>query len=444
MKPERFISFSLVIVILCFLALDITRILTAVRQPDGAHDLHPYWYRGHSLRQGSNPYRAALENETPAAPVTYLDGVITTQPPIAQPGLSTFITISAPLSLFMFSFSLFSWPFAKGLWIAINLILILILPWLVLRSFPYDLWFNNLDRLILFLIVYAFGATRGSVMIGQTSLIVFSLLLSSLILRERHWLISGLLLGIALSKYSLALPFILFLILELRPKNFLLLLVSLGVQLLGVITLGYASRESPIAIIQDYVQVFKHISATHDRSSIQISIFLPPDSNLVIPLIGFITVVVLVTLVFGLWQRRKIASSAIPLLNYHLLAILVVWVFLIAYHGGYDLIILLILVPLLLFAIRKSEFWRFNDFQKWLVGGIMLLFTGLMCTPISLFQLFLHTESNLETIYFVERFYVIMLLILLIVLSWMLSRLGNVKAAIDKMNSFPQEVIQYG
>ena len=270
MKFERLISIILLGAVFGFLALDVYRIITGVRQPNGAHDLHPYWYRGHSLRQGSDPYRASLENEIPTLPVMYLDGVITKQPPIAQPGLPTFISNTAPLSLFLFSFSLYSWSFAKWLWVAINLILILILAWLVLRSFPYDLYFKNLDRLIIFAIVFAFSATRGSVMIGQTSLIIFSLLLGSLILRERHWLISGVLLGIALSKYSLALPFVLFMLLELRPKNFLLLLVALIVQFFGVITLSYACGESPTTIFQDYIQVFKQISATHDRSGVQI------------------------------------------------------------------------------------------------------------------------------------------------------------------------------
>ena len=444
MKFERLISIILLGAILGLLALDVYRITLGVRQPNGAHDLHPYWYRGHSLRQGLNPYRASLENEIPSLPVTYLDGVITQQPPIAQPGLPTFISNTAPLSLFLFSFSLYSWPFAKWLWVAINLLLILILPWLVLRSFPYDLYFKNLDRLIIFAIAFAFGSTRGSVMIGQTSLIVFSLLLGSLILREHHWLISGILMGIALSKYSLALPFVLFMLLELRPKNFVLLIVALIVQFFGVITLSYASGESPTTIFQDYIQVFKQISASHDRSGVQISTLLPPDSQLVIPIIGVISVVVLVVLLFGLWQRRKMATFTIPLLNYHLLAILIIWTFLIAYHGGYDLIMLLVLLPLFLFALRRPEFWRFTDLSKWLLAGILFLFIGMMCVPNSLVQLTIQKESDLETMLFIERLYVFMLLLLFIAISWMLSRLGSTNEVLEKTNTIPQEVIQYG
>ena len=149
-------------------------------------------------------------------------------------------------------------------------------------------------------------------------------------------------------------------------------------------------------------------------------------------------------LLFGLWQRRKIATFTIPLLNHHLLAILIIWNFLIAYHGGYDLIMLLIPLPLLLFAIRKPKFWRFTDLSKWLLGGILLLFIGMMCVPNSLVQLIIQKESDLETILFIERLYVFMLLLLFITISWMLSRLESTNEALEKTNIIPQEVIQYG
>ena len=206
------------IVIALVLASVFSRIAANVTSPTGSHDFHPYWYQGHALRRGSNPYRAFLKGEMPTLPIRYLDGVVVTEPPVARPGLSTSVTNTAPLVLLLSLFSYFSWPVAKLAWMAINLGLILALPWLLVSAFPLRT-FTRSQRLLLCLVVYAFGFTRHPVSIGQTTLAVFSLLLASLALQERHWFWAGICLGIALSKYSLALPVLLLFLVEFRRQS---------------------------------------------------------------------------------------------------------------------------------------------------------------------------------------------------------------------------------
>ena len=103
---------------------------------DGGIDLYAYWFEGHALRQGSNPYYAYLSGRKPSPPVTYLDGVTQTTGPIGQPGLPTIPTNTAPLSLILFALSFFTWPLAKWLWLWPNLALVLATPPLALKLFP--------------------------------------------------------------------------------------------------------------------------------------------------------------------------------------------------------------------------------------------------------------------------------------------------------------------
>src|SRR5215208_1804242 len=56
-------------------------------KPPGATDFHQFWYAGHFIFQGRDPYQAFFAEQQPDLPVHYLDGVTVNQYPVAQPTL---------------------------------------------------------------------------------------------------------------------------------------------------------------------------------------------------------------------------------------------------------------------------------------------------------------------------------------------------------------------
>ena len=78
----------------------------------GGLDLHSFWHSGHALRQREDPLRFALDHRAPDLPVHYIDGAITTEPPVAQPGLSTIPSNTSPIYLPPLSDRLRSYPFS--------------------------------------------------------------------------------------------------------------------------------------------------------------------------------------------------------------------------------------------------------------------------------------------------------------------------------------------
>ena len=63
-------------------------LFTEIPKPSSASDFHAYWYAGHFLIQGRDPYQAYINGEQPSLPVRYWDGVTTRQYPVAQPELA--------------------------------------------------------------------------------------------------------------------------------------------------------------------------------------------------------------------------------------------------------------------------------------------------------------------------------------------------------------------
>ena len=392
-----------------------SRIVGNVLAPTGSHDFHPYWYQGHAVWRGSNPYRAFLDGETPALPLRYLDGVEATEPPVAQPGLSTSVTNTAPLALLLALFSFLSWPVAKLGWLAINLGLILALPWLLMRAWPFE-GFTRSQRLALSLLVYAFGFTRHPVSIGQTTLPVLCLLLASLALSERHWFWSGICLGIALSKYSLALPILLFLLIEFKRRGLYAVAVALLVQVAGVLAITLISGDAPLTVLGYYRQIMG-LFGGHLTYGVQLGVLFPLGSPLA-PLANILLTLVVAVFV-GLWLARRARGSS-ALARYCLLTILVLWAFLVAYNGGYDLLVIIVVVPLWMRAFSGEPAL---ENEKRPILALLAASWGTMSLPYDVLNdRLLHlTYQALDG--FLARAYAIDLLLLLAASLWLFWRL---------------------
>ncbi len=209
-------------------------------KPLGSRDYHQFWYAGQFIIQERDPYEAFFDGEKPNLPIHYADGVTVSQYPVAQarPGDHTFqYPGHAPHAHTIFLFFLVD---CKVVIPYSNFGLMLVTGWLALRHIPFGgVKLPRIQELLIFLIYFDFSATRIAIENGQTTLLVFLLMLIALIFSKRAWVIAGLALGLALSKYSLSIPIFLFFLYQ---KNFKVLLLAVAVQLSGVIGIAALER----------------------------------------------------------------------------------------------------------------------------------------------------------------------------------------------------------
>ena len=372
--------------------LALLRIGDRISGRQGGIDFHPYWYRGHALRQGDNPYDPAFVDPDLKLPIHYLDGKVTSELPVAQPGLVNLPPNTAPLALILFQFSRVSWPTAKWLWTLVNLALVLLLPGWVMRTFPERRSLTPADRWLIHLAFYAFVSTRVAVWVGQTTLVVFALMLAAIWLRPRSWPLAGLCLGLALSKYSLALPLFLWLVLQLRRREWLIAGTGLLVQAAGLVAIALLSGVTPLRVAQDYVFIFRWIVGSTEGEGAQLASLAPHQTLWIVAvalscLAGFTA--------WAAYLRRHQTQHSLgnkgaaagylarsgPLADYHLWVILVLWTLLAAYHGVYDSLVAVVLLPLGLYAIRNPQLWRLALWQQRLTGLVVAGFVAVLVMP---------------------------------------------------------------
>lgn len=313
-------------------------------------DFHGYWYAGHYLRQGVNPYAAILNSPDPVywdplvpdsgnpykptapeyaltLPVTYLDGVTVTQPPVAQ----TMIVVpamTAPLNLLIGLFSWFSWQTARWLWLALNLIFTAVIPWLALRLVNNRHKLDTLDKWIFALVFYNFYGVRQGLVVGQQTMICLFLLVLALLFHDK-WLLSGILLGFGISKYSVGLPAFLYF---LRQRNYRSVLVAVIVQVVGILLLVPLKWGSPMDTLSAYLQVF---SVNFIQEGVHLSARFAD-----VRLQGFSFGVILVVIVYFM-SRQQVPGKTTGLsenaARLNDLNILTLGIFLTTYHRVHDM-----------------------------------------------------------------------------------------------------------
>ena len=325
----------------------------------GGTDFHQFWYAGHFIIQGRDPYEAFFAGEEPSLPVVYLDGVTVTQSPVAQPEMEI-APVNLPIMLLLLTpFSYFSWPIAKWAFLVVDLILMLVTGWLVLRRIPFaDVKLTRIDEVLIFLAYFDLSATRIAIENGQTTLLVFLLMLVALYYAKRSWGIAGLALGVALSKYSVSLPVFLFI---LYKKKFKILLLAIAVQILGVLGIAVTSGNSPFVIVYENIQLLFRL---FDQPGVHLARWFEflSDNHYV----SMIPVLVLTFLIFVrlfLWLRGQTftTSSMEDVLDFHLLTILFIWTILVAYHQIYDTLILLFFFVLVFKGLTFPNLWKLTN-----------------------------------------------------------------------------------
>jgi hypothetical protein len=362
-------------------------LFTEISKPSGASDFHAYWYAGQFLIQGRDPYQAYINGEQPSLPVRYWDGVTTRQYPVAQPGLAMAPAYTPAVLFPLILFSHFSWKMAKWSFLLINLLLVFLAGWLVLRRVPFGgIQLSPLDELLVFLLFVDLSATRIAIENGQITLLVFALMLITLLTANFAWPLAGIALGFALSKYSLALPMFLFM---LYKRHYRVIIMAVLIQFLGVLGLAALGKQSPVMVILENVQLFlQHFN----QPGIQLSRwFAYPPRNRFASLIPalLMTILVFLPLFFWLRNRTQAAARQAEIVDFHILTILFIWTMLLGYHRLYDTLILVFFIVLVFKGSVAPGIWDFASYERTVLWAFMLLLPAVLLLPARLVDLVL-------------------------------------------------------
>ena len=388
-KKKNWGQILLLIVLGIWSIASIQRIIEFTLSPAGANDLYVYWFAGHFVREAQDPYDAFLKNEKPSLPIQYLDKTVTDLQDVVVPGWVPAPALTFPLIAILSSFAFLSWPIAKLVWLGFNLFFIVLIPPLILRIFtPGSRWERWITAAFL-MIFLGLTATRYAASSGQTTFLVFVLSLGSIYLSKNRPIAAGILLGIALSKYSLSIGFFLYLLIF--ERNYKTTLTALAVQGLGIIGLSVMSGTAIADIIREYLSMlFLHskMEGIHFAS-------LFPSQPWDIQTTVVLTLAVAITLL--LWYRRHreqmLDPQPSPIDRQHLLTILSFWALLVGYHRAYDAVLYALFISLGLQQIRLPETWKLTQRQQKLFLVFVTVSTMLLMLPAGSFIRGLLTEQ---------------------------------------------------
>jgi hypothetical protein len=211
-------------------------------------------------------------------------------------------------------------------------------------------------------------------------------MLTSLIFSKRAWYISGVALGLALSKYSLSIPVFLFF---LYKKNYKALLFAIIVQMAGVLGLAGISGGSPGKVIVENVMLFFRLI---DQPGVHLSRWFEFISdNHFLSVIPSLVMTALVLIPIFVWlQRKKPATlQKEQVLDFHVLTVLFIWTMLVAYHRLYDTLILIFFVILIIKGIAVPSLWELSDTTRRVLLGFMAVLPLILILPARIVDLLL-------------------------------------------------------
>lgn len=352
----------------------------------GSTDLHAYWYAGHFVREGRNPYVAQREGAAPEPAPGYAFGAPEPTEPVRRGDLAITASNTAPVTLLLSTLAWLSWPAAKVAWLATNVALALLAPVLVLRLLPHRHAIPASWQAAFILGFLALQGTRISVWVGQTTLLVFALALGALALGERRWRSSGILLGLAVSKVSLAAPVWVFFAIGRRARA---AAVALGVQLLGLaLVAGLDGWDVPATL-----EAYAAIARLHaGLPGIHLAGLAPGTRWLGVLAAAGLTAAVAA----WLWRHRARwrpaasvrptpAGSALPFEALHVLVALVLWGLLVVYHRAYDTLAAYLFAGLVLDGLAVGgQPWRLDRRSRRLLAALALGLLALLAFPPSL------------------------------------------------------------
>ncbi len=337
----------------------------------GGNDLYTYWYAGHFLREDKDFYKSFINGELPEVPVHYLDRNVKYLEGLLFPDLVPAPASTSPIFFLLLPLAYLSWKTARLVWLLINLIFLLLLPFLVVRLYATRTWLSRWEFIAFACVLLGLTSTRYTISSGQLTFLMLDLMLASILLAEKKPWLAGVLLGMALSKYSLAIPiFILFLVFEPRLR---MLLAAVITQTAGVLLLATISGSNFFEIINEYLRMALWHAG---REGIHLAAAVTTLTGLQAGRIVFLSALLLTIAVAApliVWYRRKYLHGFFHVLNQltrtHLAVILLLWILLAVYHRAYDTVTSFLFIGLIVYLYKSPASWDLgNRINPWNCG----------------------------------------------------------------------------
>jgi hypothetical protein len=310
-------------------------------------DFHQFWYGGRLLQHGKDPYmwrnlQQPLEDTQEDYPKAVRDPEHQIQWRVKV------VPASAPMLLLMAPLSFLPWVKANLTWFLLNIAFATLFVWIILRCAGKKS--ASLDGLLLFSLFFSLIYTRQVFELGQTSLMAAAFMWLSFAAMPRSQTLSGILLGVAVSKFTVVLPMVFYFAYKRKIKALIWCCLT---QLAGLLILCALTETSPLALAQQYLRVSSIVLDTTGSYAVHLG---------AMPWGAFSSllewVVIAVTLFVAFWAcLREVPAHLERSAALTLISIFSFWSLLALYHGRHDMVITLpfIAIALFLYDARDSS-----------------------------------------------------------------------------------------
>ena len=315
-------------------------------------DLYQFWYGSQFLWQGKEPYTAMLRNETPHVPA-YIAGR-DDQPAGSLYDLPKkwgiqYIPGAPAVFLLMTPLSLLPWTTAAVLFGAVNLLLCAVYVWLLARLHGVSLF--TLNGLLLLSVLLSLLATRQLLELGQISLLIIVLMIAAFLLLEKQPTLAGILQGIAISKFTISFPLILYFVYKRKWKALLACVIT---QLIGLAAIALVTHTDVAQVAAANLSMAWSIMTTQQDAGWSAHLLAMNWGVLKYIAVGLVTCVAGVGLV--LWYGSRQPHERTDTLSWVLLiAVMSFWSLLVLYHARQDWMVAMLLVSVILMRTTTTE-----------------------------------------------------------------------------------------
>lgn len=337
MKPIL-IRIGLIGILLCFIVQNIYKTKNFYNHPDYPYDARNVFIAGNLWLQGENPYNdSLLKTEWQNSAIQ--NNLNTTKPPGFKDCGMIYPFWAIPI---LVPYYLFSWPVAKQIIWILSWLFIFFIAWFATKSFNI----KALNFWLWLLIILAFKSSLVAVALGQPLLMSMAAIMTSWYFYTKNKdTLSGLLLGIAMLKVTLCIPFV---ILFLANKKWKLLIFSSIFPILAAFSFYQVSGSLFIPEMLENMDTQMQINyagaklTAVNTNLTELGILLNYFGGIEYKFISVFNVIMLflgIIILAGFYLKGFVKE-------YSFLALLILWNFLFSYHLIYDCLLLVFLVPL--------------------------------------------------------------------------------------------------
>jgi hypothetical protein len=241
-------------------------------------------------------------------------------------------------------------------WLLWNFVFLGIIYWFVCSRYKSDIP-EGYKHLFIFLLIGA-ASTKTNLSLGQTTLFSLAAFTLTLSFRDRNKWLSGLAFALAVSKPSLMILFVFYLLFK---KEFRIIAIAFCIHLALTVGISIWIGQSPVVLMQNYFKVISLLT-TQDNAlsfyyqiagvSLKTIMKIFGSSHLAITLA---TASLYVLAIMYIYRHRSLDEKRV-------LGLIALLTILVDYHQHYDFSILLFMFPVLAGGNHKKNLWLFIYF----------------------------------------------------------------------------------